>query len=217
MAMPHRRWALIGVLALALCAALGMTMSSAAAAKKKGKKPKVARFFQQTTSPGAAIPDAPASGPSTPLRSTITVGKKFNGRVVGDVNVTGIQTTGSGDPAAGDLSFRIIAPNGQGVTLLVTSLDTMSAGPLTLDDDTFTEICYSNPPCEWAPQTLNAPFAGTANLLFNGSAGTGPLAALNGVGMRGTWTFVVWDENANGLTSILNSWGLQVTAKKPVT
>jgi hypothetical protein len=216
MVMPHRRWALIGVLALALCMALGVTISSSAQAKK-GKKPKVARFFQQTTSPNAAIPEAPATGPSTPLLSTITVGKKFNGRVVGDVNVTGIKTTGSADPAAQDLAFRIIAPNGQAVTLLGSFLDTQSAGPLTLDDDTFTEICYSNPPCQWAPQTLNAPFAGTANLLFNGSAGTGPLAALNGVAMRGTWTFVVWDENQNGLTSILNSWGLQITAKKPVT
>jgi hypothetical protein len=216
MAISHRRWAVTGVLALAVCMALSMTISSSAQAKKV-KKPKVARFFQQTVSPNAAIPEAPASGPSTPLRSTITVGKKFNGRVVGDVNVTGIQTTGSGDPAAQDLAFRIIAPNGQGVTLLGAFLQTTSAGPLTLDDDTFTEICYSNPPCQWAPQTLNAPFAGTANLLFNGSAGTGPLAALNGVGMRGTWTFVVWDESASGLNSILNSWGLQVTAKKPVT
>jgi hypothetical protein len=216
-AIPQRHWALIGLLALALCTALGMTISASAQAKK-GKKPKVARFFQQSISPNAAIPNAPAApGPSTPVRSTITVGKKFNGRVVGDVNVTGITTTGSADGAAGDLAFRITAPNGQGVTLLGSFLEGASIGPLTFDDDTFTEICYSNPPCQWAPQMLNAPYAGTANLLFNGSAGTGPLAQLNGVAMRGAWTLVVWDEAGPALTSTLNSWGLQITAKKPVS
>jgi hypothetical protein len=137
--------------------------------------------------------------------------------VVGDVNVTGIQTTGSADGAANDLAFRLTAPNGQGVILLGSSfLDGASIGPLTFDDDTFTEICYSNPPCQWAPQTLNPPFAGTANLLFNGAAGTGPLAQLNGGPMQGAWTLSVWDEQSIGQTSTLNGWGLQITARSPV-
>ncbi len=191
-----------------------MTMAGSAEAKKKHKTPTV---FQQSVSPNAAIPDDAASGPSTPLNSTITVGKKFKGKVVGDVNVTGIQTTGSADGAADDLGFRLIAPNGRGLILLgPTFIQGASIGPLTSDDDVFTEICYS-PPCSFAPQTLGPPYAGTANLLFNGASGQGPLAALNGLPMKGTWTLSVWDAEDIGKTSVLNGWGLQITARRPVT
>jgi hypothetical protein len=125
--------------------------------------------------------------------------------------------TGSADGALDDLVFRVIAPNGQGVLLLGSGfMEGASMGPLTFDDDVFVEICYSNPPCQWAPQTLNAPFAGTANLLYNGSAGTGPLSQLNGGPVQGTWTFSVWDEADPATTSVLNSWGLQITARSPV-
>jgi hypothetical protein len=211
------RWAVLAITALALGAVVGMTLAASADAKK-GKKPKVARSFQQSVSPNAAIPQAPPSGPSTPVNSTITVGKKFKGRVVGDVNVTGIKTTGSGGDAAADLVMRLIAPNGQAVTLLGSGfLEGADIGPLTFDDDVFVEICYSNPPCAWAPQTLNAPYAGTASLLYNGAAGSGPLAQLNGSTMRGTWTFQVWDEDGPTTTSTLNSWGLQITARKPLS
>jgi hypothetical protein len=210
------RWNLLCVLALALCAAVGMTIAGSADAKR-AKKPKTARFFQQSISPNAAIPNNPAAGPSTPVNSTITVGKKFKGRVVGDVNVTGIQTTGSGGDAAGDLAMRVIAPNGQGVFLLGSFLEGANIGPLTFDDDVFVEICYSTPPCDWAPQTLNPPYAGSASLLYNGASGSGPLAQLNGTPMQGTWTFSIWDEQGAATTSQLNGWGLQITARKPVT
>jgi subtilisin-like proprotein convertase family protein len=212
---PSRgRWALLGVLALALCAAVGMTLAGTADAKK-AKKPKT--FFQQSVAPNAAIPQDAATGPSTPLNTTITVGKKFKDRVIGDVNVTGIQTTGSGGNAAGDLAMRIIAPSGQSVLLLGSFLEGANIGPLTFDDDVFVEICYSSPPCQWAPQTLDPPYAGSASLLYNGAAGTGPLAQLNGGAMRGTWTFSIWDETGPATTSVLNAWGLQITARKPVT
>jgi hypothetical protein len=216
--IPTRgRLAMLAVLALALCTAVGMTITASADAKK-AKKPKTATFFQQSVSPNAPIPQDAATGPSTPLNSTITVGKKFKGRVVGDVNVTGIQTTGSGADAAGDLGFRIIAPNGQGVLMLAPSfLEGANIGPLTFDDDVFVEICYSNPPCDWAPQTLNPPYAGTTSILYNGAGGAGPLAQLNGTSMRGTWTLQVWDEVGATTTSTLNGWGLQITGRKPVS
>jgi subtilisin-like proprotein convertase family protein len=35
--------------------------------------------------------------------------------------------------------------------------------------------------------------------------------------MQGAWTFTVWDDADVGQTSTLNSWGLQITARKPVT
>ena len=209
------RWALIaGVMALGVCTALALAFSGPAVAKKKAKTP---RFFQSVVQPSAPIPDGVASGHSTPVDSTITVPKKFKGRVVADVNVTSIQTTGTEDGSAPDLIMRIITPSGRSVRLENGALGGQSIGPLTFDDDTPVSICDDNtPPCDWGPDTLNRPFAGTANLQFLGSGGTGPLSQLNGVPMRGTWTFEIWDEGPNGATSILNSWGLQVTAAKPV-
>ena len=206
----RRLWTL-GILALALCTAFATTLAGSAEAKKK-KTPTV---FNGSVSPNVAIPDGAATGPSTPLNSTITVGKKFKGKVIGDVNVTGIRTTGNANQAANDLDFRLISPNGRGLIILGAFVEGQNIGPLTLDDDTFTEICY-HAPCAYAPQTLLAPYAGTANLLFNGASGQGPLAALNGRPMKGTWTLQVWDKDGGGDTSVLNSWGLQVTAKKPV-
>ena len=209
------RWALIaGIMALAVCTAIALAFSGPAVAKKKAKTP---RFFQSVVQPNAAIPDDAASGHSTPVDSTITVPKKFKGRVVADVNITGIQTTGSGAGAAADLVMRIIAPNGRSVRLWSGGFGDQSIGPLTLDDDTPVSICNAtNPPCDYGPDTLNRPFAGTSNLQFLGGGGTGPLSHLDGVAMRGTWTFEIWDEQA-GETRTLNIWGLQVTAAKPVT
>lgn len=210
-----RRWALMaGVIALGVCTALALAFSGPAVAKKKGKTP---RFFQAVVQPNAAIPEDAATGHSTPVDSTITVPKKFKGRVVADVNVTGIQTTGSTAGAAANLVMRIIAPNGRSVRLWSGGFGDQSIGPLTLDDDTPVSICNaSTPPCEYGPDTLNQPFAGTSNLQFLGAGGTGPLANLDGLAMRGTWTFEIWDEQA-GKTSTLNSWGIQITAARPVT
>jgi subtilisin-like proprotein convertase family protein len=206
----------IGMALLALCAAVGMTLAGPAEAKKKKKKTQTA--FAQQISPNATIPDVPASGPSTPLTSTITIGKKFKGKMIGDVNVTGIQITGSADGALDDLGLKITAPNGHTVRMLQPGFtEGTTLGPLTFDDDVPTEMCYFVAGCQWGPQTLNPPFVGTANLLYNGAAGSGPLAQLNGGPMKGTWTFTAWDQADPGQTSVLNSWGIRVTARKPVT
>jgi hypothetical protein len=201
------------VMALGVCAGIALTFSGPAAAKKKAKTP---RFFQSVVQSNAAIPDDAATGHSTPVDSTITVPKKFKGRAVADVNVTSIQTTGSATGAAAHLIMRIIAPNGRSVRLWSGGFGDQSIGPLTLDDDTPVSICTLTPPCRFGPDTLNRPFAGTSNLQFLGSGGTGPLSHLDGVAMRGTWTFEIWDEVA-GKTSTLNSWGLEITAARPVT
>jgi hypothetical protein len=207
-----RRRLRIGLaLLLALCLAIGLAAGDAAAKKKK----KTASVFAGSVSPNLAVPDVP-TGPPPVASSTLTVGKKFKGKVVGDVNVTGITTTGSGAGAADNLTFRLIAPNGRSVRL-INSIGDQSIGPLTLDDDTTVEICNTNtPPCDYPVATLNRPFAGTANLQYLGSAGTGPLSKLNGLAMRGTWTLQVWD-NEGVTTSTLNGWGLLITAPRPVT
>jgi len=212
-ATRRRTATIVGILALAACTVFALVLGSTADAKKK-KAPTV---FQRTLQPNAGIPDDSASGGSTPLDSTVTVGKKFKGKQVGDVNVTGITTTGSAAGAARDLRMRIIAPSGRSVRLLGFSIGDQSIGPLTFDDDTVVSLCdATTPPCQYGPDTLNRPFAGTTNLQFMGAAGTGPLSHLDGLPMRGTWTFEIWDQGQVGKTSTLNSWGLQITAARPV-
>jgi len=220
----RQRLALIGVLALALCTFLGMTLGGSAEAKKKSKKSKTV-VFQQALSPNAAIPDSPPTGPSAPLKSSLTVsGKKFKKKVVGDLNVTGIKTTGSGPNAAKDLRMKLIAPNGRTIYLIGRTLGNDSIGPLTIDADSPVAICDSDTgatcpggtPNGDPSATLIRPFAGTANSQGLGGQNSGGVRAMNGVPMTGTWTFEVFDNQA-GKTSVLNSWGLQITSAKPVT
>ena len=203
----------VAALALALCAAAGMALGGAAVAKKKS-----ASVFKQTNAVNAAVPQDPGLGPSLPIFSTITVPKKFKGKVVGDLDVTGITTTGAAASSADDLNLALTAPNGQTVTLIGNGIGDVSIGPLTLDDDTRTSICDSaTPTCADPNATLLQPFAGTANLKFLAAGGSGPLNAFDGGAMRGAWTLAVWDTSpVAGTTSTFNSWGLKITAAKPV-
>ena len=204
------------VILLALCVGAGIAAGDAGAKKKKHKAPTV---FAASVAPNAAIPDAtPGAGPlETPVVSTITVGKKFKGKTVGDVNVTGISTTGNVDGAADDLNLSLSAPNGKTVVLDATSLGGQSIGPLTLDDDTTTSVCDDTTlSCGDPDATLLRPFAGTANLLGLRGGDTGPLSNFNGVPMKGTWIFRAWDSRNIGQTSTFNSWGLQITVERPV-
>jgi hypothetical protein len=206
------------VLALALCAGLALAATDAGAKKKKG-----AKVFQATQAVNQAIPDRPANNlTSIAVRSTITVGKKFKGKLVGDLNVTGITTLGNVAGAANDLNFKLTAPNGRSVNLFggIGGANGINIGPLTLDDDTRVSLCFSaNPPCSDPFATLNPPYVGTANLKFTASGGTGPLSAFDGVGMRGTWTMSVYDFAAAPpiTTSIWSSWGLKITPQAPAT
>jgi hypothetical protein len=204
----------VSIVGLALCVAVGIAAGDAAAKKKKHKTPSV---FAASVSPNAAIPDRPPPPEhEIPVVSTITVGKKFKGKTVGDLNLTGFQTTGSGANAAGNLAISLSAPNGKTVFVEETALGGQNIGPLTFDDDTPTSICDSaTPNCSDPDQTLIRPFVGTANLLGLATGDTGPLSNFNGSPMRGTWTFRIWDNN-NGVTSILNSWGLLLTAERPI-
>ena len=113
MSRKRSRIVLAGLLALSLGVTPGMTVAGADAAKKTAKKKKTPTTFAKQLSVNAAIPDDAAAGPSTPLTSTITVPKKFKGKVVGDVNVTGLQTTGSAAGAASDLNGALTSPGGR--------------------------------------------------------------------------------------------------------
>lgn len=215
----HRRLLVAGVLALALCTAFSLSLGATADAKKKKKK--TPTVFSATDNANLSIPDDQPTGNSIPVSRTLTVGKKFKGKVVGDVNVTGIRVTGSATDSADDVGLYLTAPDGTNVLLInPTGIGDQTIGPLTFDDDTNVAICDRTvppgDPCPFYNESLNRPFAGTANLLFQGSGGTGPLSAFDGGPMKGTWRMTAWDEDDIGKTNVLNSWGLQITAKKPV-
>jgi hypothetical protein len=204
--------ALVFMLVLAGTACL----AGGANAAKKGKGGK-AKVFAQQKAVNIPLPEGPAGGaPGTAVRSTITVPKKFKGLTVADVNVTGIKTTGSAAGAANDLNARLTAPNGRTI-LLFNAKGDQSLGPWTLDDDTKVAICdvLAGLSCPDPLQSLYRPFAGTSNLTNTNSPFWLPLATLNGVSMKGNWTFTIADVvSAGATTSVLNSWGLRITPAK---
>jgi subtilisin-like proprotein convertase family protein len=199
---------------VAACAALTLVLALGGVAEAKK-----AKTFSQQVTPNAGVPNgAPVGTPLTPLTSTITVPKKYKKKVVGDVNVTGFQTTGAGGAgAATDLDVYLTAPNGRTV-LLIFAGPGQSVGPFTMDDDTTASTCFAAP-CPNPFQSLNPPWAGTANLnnTFVGAFPTGPLSNFDGIKMKGAWTLKVYDIGANATTSVLNQWGLRIKPAKPVS
>jgi hypothetical protein len=210
--MSRRSLSLAVVLALALTGTFG---SAIAEAKKKSN------IFERVLTVNAPILDAPETVPSTAVSSEFKVPKKFKGKVVGDVNVLGIQTTGAEPDAANDLEAFLRAPNGRTMRLFAFIGD-QNLGPWTLDDDSPTSICDSPTPAGCSGDgnipffTLAQPFAGTSNTMFTRTAGTGPLTTFNGGRMRGTWTLSIVDTDALQ-SSTINQWGLRIKAAKPVT
>jgi hypothetical protein len=203
----------VGVLLLVLCLGAGLAAGDAAAKKKKHK---TASVFAGSVSPNLAVPDRPAGNtPETMVTSAITVPKKFKGKVVGDLNITGLKTTGDAANSADSLDLMLVAPGGPAVLFDAGALNGQSIGPVTFDDDTATSFC-ADPPCSDPDQTLMYPYAGTTNLAFTFGGDTGPLSVFNGTPMRGAWTLYAWDSNTGG-TNVVNTWGLQISAAKPVT
>ncbi len=205
----RNRLALAAILALALSVTVGIGVSAGAKTKPK----KTAVSFSSTKQVGAAIPDAPvAAGPSAPVRSSITLGRKFRGRVATDVNVM-FQSTGAVAGAADDLTFKLSAPNGR-TNVLLESRGDQSIGPLTLDDDTRTSICNSaTATCRDPDATLLQPFNGRANTIGTGDE-TRPMNVFNGVPIKGDWTITVFD-SVNSGTSTFNRWRLEIKGVKP--
>lgn len=208
-------------LALASVLALATALAVAPAAHGAKAKKKAPSVFAGSVQPALAVPNGAAGLTSVPVTSTITVPKKFKGKSVGDVNVTGIRTTGSTNGAASGLFASLRAPNGRTIELFFTlPVTPPSLGPWTLDDDSPVSICTATPPvaCPNPAQALSPPFAGTSNLNYNwaGAFPTNtPLQTFDGVPMRGTWTLRVADLNAGG-TNTLDAWGLRIAAAKPV-
>jgi hypothetical protein len=212
-AISGRRQLRFGLaLLLALCLAIGLAAGDAAAKKKKSK----ASVFAGSVSPNLAVPDSPPGNTPDPIvTSSITVPKKFKGKTVGDLNITGLKTTGDAVDSADGLILMLVGPGGRSGLFDTGALNGQSIGPTTFDDDTPTSFC-ADPPCSDPDQTLMYPYAGTTNLAFTFAGDTSPLSNFNGTPMRGTWTVWAWDNDDGGL-NVINSWGLQITAAKPVT
>jgi subtilisin-like proprotein convertase family protein len=209
MRSSRSRLAVLGILALALGVIAGPTAGAAQAKKKK-----VGGTVDITKQVNAPIPDATTGPPGTNglLTSTITVGKKFKGSVIRDVNVT-VQTTGNNATAAQDLNARLTAPNGA-TSWLFRSLSGQSIGPLTLDDQSSNFLALGT--TTNTPDQLGPPYAGTAQPDLWQHFGGSPLTGLNNGPANGTWTLRVYDTGTTaGRTSTLNLWRLHVLAGKP--
>ena len=204
-----RLW-LIALLLLALCMVGALAAGPAVAKKKKSK----ASVFAGSVSPNLAVPEV-ASGPEPIVTSALTVPKKFKGKSVGDLNITGVQTTGTGSTSANGLDLMLVGPGGRSVLFDAGAMGGQSIGPVTFDDDTQTSFC-DDPPCSDPDATLLRPFVGTTNLAFTFGGDTGPLSVLNGTPMRGTWSLYAWDNDSDGDTNVINTWGLRISAAKPV-
>ncbi len=183
-----------------------LAVPAVAGAAKTGKR-KGGGTVDVTKAVNQAISDRPA-GTNTPyglLSSTITVRKRFKGKLVRDVNVTA-QTTGTSatNSAAQDLRARLTAPNGVTTTLFGFLAPGNTVGPLTLDDES--PVFQANgPPVD--PQALFSPWVGTAqpvDVLF----------AMDGGPVRGDWTLRIADL-VNGDANTLVQWRLNVIAGKP--
>jgi hypothetical protein len=216
MRTKRSRIALLGILALAFSVTAGLTLSDVASAQKKKKGGGGTKTISKA---GGPIPDsfinpaATGNGGSVDfhqglLASRITVGRKFAGAKIKDLNV---QVTASHADIS-DLEIQLIGPNGQWVMLSenndngppgVTTPSTVF-GPTTFDDQATLFIndfnsCPADPDepggaCDpaapsGAPGEARSPYAG------NYKPEDGTLASL-GSRLMGTWVLLVFDTDA---------------------
>jgi hypothetical protein len=186
------RFALIGVLALALSVTVGLVSGSVADAKKKGKKG--GKSF--TVSKTAPTPVGAAPSPTGVTVAKIPIGtvggKATKGKVIGfnGVNVT---TSFSGSPgfvagANGGVSAELVGPGGRQAVLgnpFGNGANTeTSSGPLTETPNSSLEVCVPDtppppPPCADPDAVIGPPYIGTI--------GNEGLLNFSGSGPRGTW------------------------------
>jgi subtilisin-like proprotein convertase family protein len=202
------RLPLLGVLALALCVFVGLTAGTAEAKKKKKKAANV----NITKQVNQVIPPAPSPPPDTNgvLQSTITVGKKFKGREVRDVDVTETYNASGTGSFVDDIRTYLTAPNGA-TSELTSNLFGTSVGPLTLNDESRLYLSSQNPANNADTDALYAPYVGTAQPWYI------PLNVMDGSPVKGNWTLwaLNFDNNANHVHTFV-SWTLKVATRAPL-
>jgi Proprotein convertase P-domain len=208
MRRKRSRIALLGILALAFSVTAGLTLSDVASAQKKKKGGGGSKTISKA---GGPIPDsfvnsAPtANGGSADfhqglLASRITVGRKFAGAKIKDLNV---QVTAS-HADIGDLEIQLIGPNGQWV-MLSDNNDNPVFVPTTFDDQAPLFINdFNSCPADPDPPTGDPTCAGPPASPDGGSAEARPPYAGNykpedgtlaslGSKLQGTWVLLVFD------------------------
>lgn len=200
------RFALFGVLALAMCVAFALVAGTADAKKKKKKKGGNSVTLSQTTPTAIPAGDA-VTGISGVATLPFTVGKKAKGKVVSSNSLTA--TFQVSDPAGSldDLDLKVIAPNGRTVfldnpALFAGSGSETVVGPLTQTANSSTGYCAPNP----APPPPGCPAGDPDNILPPPWAGTArnlDLAFFSGVQARGTWLLKVINFSTSS-THVLN-------------
>jgi hypothetical protein len=208
MKTKRSRFALLGVLALALSVTVGLAFGTVADAKKKKHKKSVNSITVATTGPTTVPPTPDADGVKTSLVSIpLNVGKKAKGKVVSgnSVAVTYSLTGTPGQPppppsgTPGSLyetDLAIQAPNGRTVDLDPPGFNdpnTTATGPTTetpdspfspCDVDGFPipqpDVCSTDG--QQDPEETLVPPA------YAGTMGNNDLAFFTGVPARGTWT-----------------------------
>ena len=204
MRSKRSRLALVGVLALALCATMGIT-AGAAEAKKK-----VNRTCQAT-----AIPDAIATpGPDIWGQTVceLKLGKKFKGLQVGRVELRNISFTGTEPGAIDDTVMRLQSPQGnvEPVIRPFTGAPPLTAiGPYTAKQNTNITAC-SGPPCGDPFATATPPYANVA------IQDTG-FHEFIGDRVKGSWRLFLFDTDSGGGTSTLTGAKLFIKFYRPPT
>jgi hypothetical protein len=191
MKSKRSRFALLGVLALALSVTVGLVSGSVADAKKKKSK----RSFTITKTAPTIIPSAVGPGEVVVKVPIGTIGKKIGkGKVVSLNGVTATSTfSGSAGFASNIDEVDLIGPTGR-VGFLRNPIGNGSnsetlSGPLTETPNSSTDICVPDaapppPPCADPDATLLPPYAGTV--------GNTSLLNFSGSGATGTWFIKVF-------------------------
>jgi hypothetical protein len=196
--------------AIVACIALlgGVLFAGAADAKKKKKKAKPAACAVTAQATGGSIPDRP---PGTSFFGFLNVPIAVNNAACASSTVTNVdltyQTTGATAIAAGDLFFRLQAPDGRTYAINGNGFSGQNIGPVTFTQRTRIQTCVGAaapppPPCTDPDQALNPPYQGTAR--------DEDLANYYGAPVNGTWTLTAYDA-FNGDTSILNLARVAIT------
>jgi hypothetical protein len=194
--MNHKRsrFALAGLLALAICLTVGLVSGTAAEAKKKKNK----RSFTVSTAAAAVVPGHPGPGEAV---VKVPIGK---GKVV-SLNGLTATTQFTGSPGFADnVSAVVQGPSGREAGLINPvpnhvgggNNETVS-GPLTETPNSPFNVCVPDtpappPPCSDPDSILGPPYAGTV--------GNENLLNFSGSGVTGTWFLKVFNGGANPVT-----------------
>jgi len=194
----------LGAVVVAISLTAGFIAAGSAGAKKSKKSP-TADVTVQLNQVVPTASNGPPPQQNGRLTSTTTLGKKFKGKLIDDVNA---RITASGGDVGG-LAVRLTAPNGDTVCLLGCQFGLFGKqiGPLTLDDETPVILSGQDPQNFQDPDQLFSPYAGTAEP-------EGTLSDLDNGPAKGIWTLRAGNADPSNPVTI-SQWGVHVATHRP--